>query len=88
MISGDWRVQKSKTYLSCRFLQGKALNLKALPDALEKLFGGKIPSDVEDLVLLPGVGRKTANLVSAVAFNKPAVCVDVHVHRIFNRLGH
>ena len=70
------------------FYREKALNLKALPDALEKLFGGKIPSDVEDLVLLPGVGRKTANLVSAVAFNKPAVCFDVNVHRIFNRLGY
>jgi len=50
-------------------------------------FGGVIPANVEDLIRLPGVGRKTANLVVAVAFNKPAICVDVHVHRISNRWG-
>jgi len=49
--------------------------------------GGIIPDTVEDLIRLPGVGRKTANLVVAVAFNKPAICVDVHVHRISNRWG-
>lgn len=70
------------------FYHEKAKNLKRLPLALEELFSGKIPSNVEELILLPGVGRKTANLVVAVAFNKPAVCVDVHVHRIFNRLGY
>lgn len=70
------------------FYHEKARNLKKLPDALKELFNGVIPDSVEELVLLPGVGRKTANLVVAVAFNKPAVCVDIHVHRIFNRLGY
>jgi endonuclease III len=70
------------------FFREKAKHLKKLPDALNKHFDGKIPSSVEELVLLPGVGRKTANLVVAVAFGKPAVCVDIHVHRIFNRLGY
>ena len=70
------------------FYHEKTKNLKRLPGVLEKQFAGKIPSTVEELILLPGVGRKTANLVVAVAFNKPAVCVDVHVHRIFNRLGY
>jgi len=70
------------------FYRDKARHLKKLPDALEKHFGGKIPQDVDELIKLPGVGRKTANLVTAVAFKKPAVCVDVHVHRIFNRLGY
>ena len=70
------------------FYRDKARHLKKLPDALQKHFGGKIPQDVDELTKLPGVGRKTANLVAAVAFKKPAVCVDVHVHRIFNRLGY
>ena len=51
-------------------------------------FNGKIPDEIDDLIKLPGVGRKTANLVRAIAFKKPAICVDVHVHRICNRLGY
>ncbi|MDR0307314.1 MAG: endonuclease III [Chitinispirillales bacterium] len=70
------------------FYRMKARHLKELPLVLEKHFGGKIPADVDELTKLPGVGRKTANLVVAVAFKKPAVCVDIHVHRIFNRLGY
>ncbi|MBA4388001.1 MAG: endonuclease III [Verrucomicrobia bacterium] len=69
------------------FFRTKALHLKQLPDELDRLFGGRIPDNIDDLCKLPGVGRKTANLVVAVAFNKPAICVDVHVHRICNRLG-
>jgi endonuclease III len=70
------------------FYRTKALNIKELPRVINDKFGGKIPSTVDELITLPGVGRKTANLVVAVAFNKPAVCVDIHVHRIFNRLGY
>lgn len=70
------------------FYREKARHLKELPATLDTLFHGIIPDSVEELVRLPGVGRKTANLVVAVAFNKPAVCVDIHVHRIFNRLGY
>ena len=69
------------------FFRTKARHLKRLPAALDDLFGGRIPDDIDALCRLPGVGRKTANLVRAVAFDKPAVCVDVHVHRISNRLG-
>lgn len=69
------------------FYKNKAKYLQALPAALEQL-GGKIPDDVESLTRLPGVGRKTANLVVAVAFNKPAICVDTHVHRIMNIWGY
>jgi len=69
------------------FFRVKAKHLKQMPAVLAKEFGGKIPDTIEGLCKLPGVGRKTANLVVAVAFNKPAVCVDVHVHRISNRLG-
>ena len=69
------------------FYRQKAVALKNMPDVIDEKFGGRIPETVEDLCELPGVGRKTANLVVAVAFDKPAICVDVHVHRINNRLG-
>ena len=70
------------------FYKNKAKFLKALPAVLDEEFGDKIPDDVESLTKLPGVGRKTANLVVAVGFNKPAICVDTHVHKIMNRLGY
>ncbi len=69
------------------FYHDKARHLKALPKALREKFNGKLPHTVEELCFLPGVGRKTANLTVAVGFNLPAICVDVHVHRICNRLG-
>ena len=69
------------------FFRTKARHLKLLPDALDRLYGGRIPETVEALCKLPGVGRKTANLVVTVAFNRHGICVDVHVHRISNRLG-
>jgi len=68
------------------FYQNKAKYLKKLPDALKQFNG--VPNNIDDLVTLPGVGRKTANLVVAIAFKKPAICVDIHVHRIMNRLGY
>jgi len=69
------------------FYRTKAKLLKRLPDVVAQRFGGVIPATVVELIRLPGVGRKTANLVVAVAFNKPAICVDVHVHRLSNRWG-
>jgi endonuclease III len=69
------------------FYKNKAAYLKQLPKALE-MFDGKVPDKIDDLLKLPGVGRKTANLVIVIAFNKPGICVDVHVHRISNRLGY
>jgi endonuclease III len=69
------------------FYRTKARMLSRLPDAVDALFHGRIPDTVEDLIRLPGVGRKTANLVVTEAFDKHGICVDVHVHRITNRLG-
>ena len=69
------------------FYKNKARYLTMLPEALAGM-GNRIPSTVEELTRLPGVGRKTANLVVAVAFNKPAICVDTHVHRIMNIWGY
>ncbi|MBS3061892.1 MAG: endonuclease III [Candidatus Diapherotrites archaeon] len=70
------------------FYKNKARYLTQLPLVLREKFGGKIPQTIEELVQLPGVGRKTANLVVVIAFEKPGVCVDIHVHRIMNRLGY
>ncbi|MBW1791603.1 MAG: endonuclease/exonuclease/phosphatase family protein, partial [Deltaproteobacteria bacterium] len=69
------------------FYRNKAKYLIKLPNALEA-FGNRVPDTVEQLVTLPGVGRKTANLVVSVAFHKPAICVDTHVHRIMNIWGY
>ncbi|MCX7590974.1 MAG: endonuclease III [Kiritimatiellae bacterium] len=69
------------------FYRVKARQLKKLAEVLEQDFGGNIPTTLEGLCRLPGVGRKTANLVLIDAFGKPGICVDTHVHRISNRLG-
>lgn len=79
--------QLEKLIYPVGFYRDKARHLKQLPIVLEQRFGGVIPGSVEELCELPGVGRKTANLVVALGFNKPAICVDVHVHRITNRWG-
>lgn len=69
------------------FYKNKAKFLKQIPKALDEKFNGEIPQTVEELTELPGVGRKTANLVVSVGFDKPAICVDTHVHKIMNRFG-
>jgi len=69
------------------FFRNKAKFLSRLPAALKDRFGGAVPQDLDSLLTLPGVGRKTANLVMAVAFHRPAICVDTHVHRIMNIWG-
>jgi endonuclease III len=81
------RHQLEKLIFPIGFYRTKAKHLKQLPDALQRLYDGRIPDTIDELCALPGVGRKTANLVVAMAFNKPAICVDVHVHRICNRFG-
>lgn len=69
------------------FYKTKAKHLKELPKVVKEKFAGKVPEEIEGLLELPGVGRKTANLVVSVAFGKPGICVDTHVHRITNILG-
>ena len=78
--------QIEKLIFPVGFYHDKARHLKALPDVLDEKFGGVLPHTVEELCELPGVGRKTANLTVAVGFDLPAICVDVHVHRICNWL--
>lgn len=69
------------------FYKTKARQLKKLADMILTEFGGRIPDNRVDLMRLPGVGRKTANLVLNRAFGKPAIAVDTHVHKISNLLG-
>lgn len=77
----------AQTIYPVRYYNTKARHLKELPRVLKEKFHGVLPQTVEELCELPGVGRKTANLTVAVGFDLPAICVDVHVHRITNRLG-
>ena len=70
------------------FYRVKARGLHKLCQHLIGRFRGRVPDTLEELLTLPGVGRKTANLVLTVGFGKPGICVDVHVHRISNRLGY
>jgi endonuclease-3 len=70
------------------FYRTKARGLHRLCRDLLERFGGRVPDDLDALLTLPGVGRKTANLVVTVGFGKPGICVDTHVHRISNRLGY
>lgn len=69
------------------FYRRKAKNLHQMSLQMRDQFGGKVPDTEEDLLSLPGVGPKTANLVLGEAFGVPAICVDTHVHTISNRLG-
>ena len=70
------------------FYENKAKQIIELSRQIVEELDGKVPDEIEKLCKFNGVGRKTANLVLARGFNKPAICVDVHVHRIFNRLGY
>ena len=79
--------QLEKLIFPIGFFRSKAKHLRQLPDVMEARFEGQVPETIDDLCQLPGVGRKTANLVVIQAFDKPAMCVDIHVHRISNRLG-
>lgn len=79
--------QIAKLIYPIGFYKTKAKHLKQMPEVLDTLFDGKIPDTIDDLCRLPGVGRKTANLVIINAFDKHGMCVDIHVHRISNRLG-
>ena len=70
------------------FYENKARQIIELSKQIAEELDGKVPDEIDDLIKFNGVGRKTANLVIAKGFNRPAICVDVHVHRIFNRIGY
>lgn len=70
----------------CGLFRNKAKNIIATCHKLCSDYHGQVPSDFDELLKLPGVGRKTANVVSSIAFNRPAIAVDTHVFRVSNRL--
>ncbi len=70
------------------FYRTKAKAIHAICRRLLEIHGGKVPQSIDELITLPGVGRKTANLVVTVGYQKPGICVDIHVHRISNRWGY
>jgi endonuclease-3 len=70
------------------FYRVKAQTIRKISTELLARFEGRVPDNLEDLLSLPGVGRKTANIVVTLAFGKPGIAVDIHVHRISNRLGY
>lgn len=81
-------VKEIETYIhSCGFYKSKAESIVGMAQRILSDFDGKVPDTIEDLVTLPGVGRKTANLIVGDIYGKPAIVVDTHCIRITNRLG-
>ena len=80
--------QLEKAIYPVGFYVNKAKQIVELSKILVEKYNSKVPDEIEELCKFKGVGRKTANLVLSEGFNKPAICVDVHVHRITNRLGY
>ncbi len=72
---------------SVSYPNAKARHLKGMAQKVEEDFQGEVPQEMEDLIKLPGVGRKTANVIRAIAFEKPSIAVDTHVFRVSHRLG-
>jgi len=77
-----------KSIYPAGFYKVKANNIKNISKIIVDKYNGKVPDSIDKLLELPGVGRKTANLVVTLGYNKPGICVDTHVHRIANRLGY
>lgn len=72
---------------SISYPHNKSCHLVGMAKKLMEDFGGEVPSDIDELQTLPGVGRKTANVIASVVFNLPALAVDTHVFRVANRIG-
>ncbi len=70
------------------FYRTKAITIREICRTLLDQYSGKVPDDIDELLKLKGVGRKTANLVVTLGYGKPGICVDTHVHRISNRWGY
>jgi endonuclease-3 len=77
-----------KAIFPAGFYHTKARAIRKASKELVERFGSRVPDTIEELLTLPGVGRKTANLVMTLAHNKAGICVDTHVHRITNRWGY
>ena len=80
-------LQIEKAIYPVGFYHTKAKNILKICRLLIEKFNSQVPDNLDKLLTLPGVGRKTANLVVTIGYNKPGICVDTHVHRISNRWG-
>lgn len=89
--AADWgrtpQATLEKEIRSTGFFRNKAKNMRALAAVLAEKYGGRLPEDLDTLVTLPGIGRKTANLLMVTAFGKPGIIVDTHFKRLSARLG-
>lgn len=83
---GQYKIEK--TVYPVGFYKTKAKNIINICNSLISYYNSIVPDEIEELLKLKGVGRKTANLVVTLGYNKPGICVDTHVHRISNRLGY
>lgn len=81
------REDVEKLIHSCGFYHGKARDIIGMCRMIRSDFGGEVPDNIDDLIKLPGVGRKTANLIVGDVYKKPAVVTDTHLIRISNRIG-
>lgn len=72
---------------SCGFYRNKAKNIKNASNVILEKYNGEVPHTIEELIKLPGVGKKTANVVASTSFGVPAIAVDTHVFRVSNRIG-
>ena len=72
---------------SVSYPNSKAAHLVGMARRLVDVYGGQVPSDIDELMTLPGVGRKTANVVASIVYDKPVIAVDTHVFRVSRRLG-
>ena len=81
------RIELEKRIRSCGLSNAKSSNIVSTCELLLEKHNGKVPDTIEELIKLPGVGRKTANVVASNAFGVPAIAVDTHVFRVSNRIG-
>jgi len=85
---GEAKPEEIYEYIkSCSYPNNKAKHLVGMARKLTELFDGKVPDDIDELQKLPGVGRKTANVIASVIYQKPTLAVDTHVFRVAARIG-
>ena len=87
LLAGATQEEVFELIRSCSYPNNKAKHLVGMAQALTVKYGGEVPDTVEELMKLPGVGRKTANVIASVVFKQPALAVDTHVFRVSQRLG-
>ncbi|MEA1897230.1 MAG: endonuclease III [Bacteroidota bacterium] len=86
-MAGSTQEEVFEFIKTCSYPNNKAKHIRGMAKMLIERYNGKVPSDIDELQNLPGVGRKTANVIASVVFDKPAMAVDTHVFRVSKRLG-